>query len=101
MPWYRCIVRGKSSNTSIRRSFYTSRSVYSIDCYTAEYAIIEQIRKEFTIGVSAAIWGYGDPVLLVEDILEISYIKSLLLPNRGSTFFTSSNDEYDENLHKN
>lgn len=88
MPFYRFMVHGTDVyRSSGERGFFTTRHAFARTQEEAAEKVLARLTREFTVGVSAGIWGSGPPALTIEDAWPISIFELFSAPNRGSTFY--------------
>lgn len=88
MPFYRFMIHGRDPrHPDDVRGFFTTRVAYAVTKEKAAEKVLLRLTKEFTTGVSAAIWNSDAPKLIVEDGWRIGIHQLCSAPNRGSTFY--------------
>jgi hypothetical protein len=88
MPFYRFMIHGRDPrHPDDVRGFFTTRHAYAATMDRAAEKVLLRLTKEFTTGVSAAIWNSDAPKMTVEDGWRIGIHQLRSAPNRGSTFY--------------
>jgi hypothetical protein len=88
MPFYRFMIHGRDPrHPDDVRGFFTTRHAYAATKEKAAEKVLLRLTKEFTTGVSAAIWNSDAPKLTVDDGWRIGIHQLRSAPNRGSTLY--------------
>ena len=88
MPFYRFMIHGRDPrHPDDVRGFFTTRHAYAATMEKAAEKVLLRLTKEFTTGVSAAIWNSDAPKMTVEDGWRIGIHQLRSAPNRGSTLY--------------
>lgn len=88
MPFFKFLIRGTDPQVPDRqRGFWAARSAFGASESVARAKVLDWVRRELTVGKSAAKWESDPPEVEVEESSPILLHELFHMPNTGFIFY--------------